>query len=93
MSKNIFLMSQSEREEYSVKMNALWDDFVKPNLVEEDDWKGEIDGVIPVSKYESVAEAVDFFTSTPLEITSRSGDGIHMTVRSIGYRKGPAGDY
>ena len=75
--------------------DQVWDKHVKPILKNPEDWKSEIDGLIPQEDYEKVNEVVEFLTGTSLEVTntftSSDEDAIMLyEVKSPGYAKGPA---
>ena len=59
-----------------------------------DDWKDEINALIPAELYEIAAEAVEFYTTTSLKVIG--GPELltgRILVHAIGYRMGPAGDH
>jgi len=56
------------------------------------DWKAPIFANILVGEIEIVLAAIEFMTATVATVTQIPGT-IQFEVRSIGYRKGPAGDH
>lgn len=56
------------------------------------DWRAPIDAVVKVEDFESIAEAVMFFTATQLRVDENLGNGM-VRAKSPGYRAGPAGDH
>ena len=78
--------------------DQVWDQHVKPILKNPEDWKSEIDGLIPENEYEKINEVVEFLTGTSLEITNTFNtideDSIMLyEVKSPGYSKGPASNF
>jgi hypothetical protein len=73
-------------EEYRKKMSDAFDSVCDPNY-----WKGPIKAVVPKDKASLVVDAIWFFTATCEEPVD-NGDGT-VTITSIGYAMGPAGDH
>ena len=71
-------------------LSVLFDEVADPN-----DWRAEINAVIPISCFDEYNEAVEIYTGTSLVI----GEGFDLKtqlepmveVRAIGYRDGPCG--
>jgi len=78
--------------------DQVWDKHVKPILKNPEDWKSEINGLVPQEDYEKINEVVEFLTGTSLEVinmfTSDDEDPITLLeVKSPGYAKGPASNF
>lgn len=78
--------------------DQIWDQHVKPILKNSEDWKSEINGLIPENDYEKINEVVEFLTGTSLEITNVFASQETNTqklyeVKSPGYLKGPASNF
>lgn len=76
--------------------DQVWDQHVKPILNNPEDWKSEINGLIPEKEYAKINEVVEFLTGTSLEITNTFNTEeaeVLYEVKSPGYSKGPASNF
>lgn len=56
------------------------------------DWKDPIVKRVPTNKMDLTIAAIEFYTATEVKVTALAGRD-DVTVESIGYRAGPAGDH
>ena len=61
-------------------------------VADPDDWKAPIYKRIPRNKVDITVIAIEFYASTETQITAIAGRD-DVTIESIGYRAGPAGDH
>jgi len=74
-----------EAEHYTHKeLKAAFDAVANP-----EDWRAEINAVVALDKVAVTIVAIEFYTATE-SIATLLNDG-KVRIKSIGYRKGPAG--